>query len=278
MTYSTVMVALAFDQPNACRLSIAAELAERFESRLLGIAASELSPPVYYMSGPQAERLMMQGLATIKQRLAELEAEFRHAMSGHTRELEWRSAIEQPSRYIVQQARAADLVVCGAGAPSILSDPFAVADPADLVMEIGRPLLVVPPNVCRIDLSSVLVAWKDNPEARRAIVASLPLLRQASRVTVVEIVESEEDDGRAAALAGVHDVVDWLSRHRIHAVGEVPEPAGEVSRQITDVARRVGAGVVVAGAYGRSRFREWILGGVTQHLLEQTSRCAFLAR
>lgn len=278
MTYSTVMVALAFDQPNACRLAIAAELAERFESRLIGIAASELSPPVYYMSGSQAERLMVEGLATIKQRLGELEVEFRQAMNGHAREAEWRSAIEQPSRYLVQQARAADIVVCGAGTPGILTDPFALADPADLVMEIGRPLLVVPPNVCRIDLSSVLVAWKDNPEARRAIVDALPLLRQATRVTVVEIVESEEDDGRATALAGVHDVVDWLSRHHIRATGEVPEPVGDVSRQITDVARRVGAGIVVAGAYGRSRFREWILGGVTQHLLEQTSRCALLAR
>ncbi|NEW92204.1 universal stress protein [Rhodopseudomonas sp. BR0M22] len=278
MTYSTVMVALAFDQPNACRLGIAAELAERFESRLIGIAASELSPPVYYMSGTQAERVMAEGLAAIKQRLGELEAEFRQAMSGHARELEWRGAIEQPSRYIVQQARAADIVVCGAGTPSILTDPFALADPADLVMEIGRPLLVVPPNVCRIDLSSVLVAWKDDPEARRAIVDALPLLRQATHVTVAQIVESEEDEGRAAALAGVHDVVDWLSRHHIHAVGEVPEPTGDVSRQITEVARRVGAGIVIAGAYGRSRFREWILGGVTQHLLEQTSRCAFLAR
>nr|WP_205512175.1 universal stress protein [Rhodopseudomonas sp. BR0M22] len=272
------MVALAFDQPNACRLGIAAELAERFESRLIGIAASELSPPVYYMSGTQAERVMAEGLAAIKQRLGELEAEFRQAMSGHARELEWRGAIEQPSRYIVQQARAADIVVCGAGTPSILTDPFALADPADLVMEIGRPLLVVPPNVCRIDLSSVLVAWKDDPEARRAIVDALPLLRQATHVTVAQIVESEEDEGRAAALAGVHDVVDWLSRHHIHAVGEVPEPTGDVSRQITEVARRVGAGIVIAGAYGRSRFREWILGGVTQHLLEQTSRCAFLAR
>jgi len=277
MTYSTVMVVLAFDQPNACRLSIAAELAERFESRLIGIAASELSPPLYYTSGEQAERQLAQGLATIKQRLTELEAEFRGALTGHARELEWRCAIEQPAKYIVQQARAADIVVCGASVGGVLSDPFALADPADLVMQIGRPLLVAPPEIGRIDLSSVLVAWKDNPEARRAIVDALPLLRQASRVTVTEIVEDDEAD-RAAALAGVHDVVDWLSRHHIHAIGEVPEPAGDVSKQLTEAARRAGAGIVIAGAYGHSRFREWILGGVTLHLLEQTTRCSLLAR
>lgn len=276
MTYSTVLVALAFDQPNACRLGVAAELAERFEARLIGVAASELSPPMYYTSGEHAERLLAQGLTAIKHRLQDLEAEFRDAMRGHARELEWRCAIEQPSKFIVQQARAADLVVCGGVAQSIMTDPFALADPADLVMQIGRPLLVVPPNVCRIDLSSVLVAWKDNPEARRAIVAALPLLRQASHVTVCEIVD-EEEGSRDVSLAAVHDVVDWLSRHHIHAVGEVPQPSGDVSAQLTEQARRVGAGVVVAGAYGHSRFREWILGGVTQHLLQQTARCAFLA-
>ncbi|WP_322518359.1 universal stress protein [Rhodopseudomonas palustris] len=276
MTYSTVMVALSCDRPNACPLGIAAELAERFEARLIGIAASDLSPPLYYTSGDRAEQMLEQGRAEIRQRLDELEAEFRKAMHGHARELHWRSAIAQPAKHIVQQARAADIVVVGAATGGPLSDPFAVADPGDLVMQIGRPLLVVPADVCRIDLSSVLVAWKDNPEARRAVVDALPLLRQASHVAVVEIVE--EDGDRADALAGVHDVVDWLSRHHIHAVGEVPVAAGDVARQIDSVAVRNGAGIVIAGAYGHSRFREWVLGGVTQYLIEQTGRCAFLAR
>ncbi|ABD06077.1 UspA [Rhodopseudomonas palustris HaA2] len=276
MTYSTLMVALSCDRPNACPLGIAAELAERFEARLIGIAASDLSPPLYYTAGGSAERLLEQGLADIRQRLGELEAEFRKAMHGRARELLWRSATQPPAKYIVQQARAADIVVIGAATGSPLTDPFAVADPGDLVMQIGRPLLVVPADVCRIDFSSVVVAWKDNPEARRAIVDALPLLRQASHVAVVEIVE--EDGDRAEALAGVHDVVDWLSRHHIHAIGEVPVAAGDVAQQIDAIAARNGAGIVIAGAYGHSRFREWVLGGVTQYLLEQTSRCAFLAR
>ncbi|MFC0239558.1 universal stress protein [Rhodopseudomonas telluris] len=276
MTYSTVMVALQCDQPNAYALGIAAELAERFEARLIGVSASDLSPPLYYTSGDSAERLLEQGIATIRKRLADLETEFRDAMRGHARELQWRSAIGQPAKYIVQQARAADLVITGATDRGALTDPFTVTDPADLVMRIGRPLLVVPTGVCRVDLSSVLVAWKDNPEARRAIVDALPLLRQASHVTVLEIVE--EDGDRAEALAGVHDVVDWLSRHHIHAVGDVPAEAGDVAAQLDKVADRVGAGAIIAGAYGHSRFREWILGGVTQHLLEQSARCVFLAR
>lgn len=277
MTYTTVMVALAFDQSNASRLGIAAELAERFEARLIGIAASELSPPLYYATGQTAERLLAQGIDAIKQRLGELEAEFREAMRGHAHELEWRAAVDLPAKYIVQQARAADIVVGGAATRGVFGDPFAVADSADLVMQIGRPVLVAPAGLSRTNLSSVLVAWKDNPEARRAIVDALPLLRQATHVTVTEIVEDEQGS-RGAALAGVHDVIEWLSRHRIRATAEVPERAGDVGEQIDRIAQQVGAGVVIAGAYGHSRFREWVLGGVTRHLIEQSGRCAFLAR
>ncbi len=276
MPYSTVMVALSCDQPNSGPLGIARELAERFEARLIGVAASDLTPPLYYTSGDVAERLLEQGRAAVRRRLAELETEFRDAMRGHARELHWRCSIAQPARYIVQQARAADVVVMGSGGAGQLTDPFTEADPADLVMRVGRPLLVVPAGISRVDLSSVMVAWKDNPEARRVVVDALPLLRQASCVTVVEIVE--EDGDRSEALAGVHDVADWLSRHHIHAVAEVPAEVGDVSAQLERVAHHAGAGVIIAGAYGHSRFREWILGGVTQQLLEQTERCAFLAR
>ncbi|MCG6205085.1 universal stress protein [Rhodopseudomonas sp. HC1] len=276
MTYSTVMVTLSCDQPNAGPLGVAAELAERFESRLIGVAASDLSPPLYYTSGDVAERQLDKGREAVRHRLAELEMEFRDAMRGRSRELHWRSSIAQPTKYIVQQARAADVVVTGGADAGGLTDPFTATDPADLVMRVGRPLLVVPTGISRVDLSSVMVAWKDNPEARRVVVDALPLLRQASRVTVVEIVE--EDGNRAEALAGVHDVVGWLSRHHIHASAEVPAETGHVAMQLERVAGHVGAGAVVAGAYGHSRFREWILGGVTQHLLEQTEQCAFLAR
>ncbi|NVN87996.1 MAG: universal stress protein [Rhodopseudomonas sp.] len=276
MTYATVMVSLAFDQPNASRLAVTAELAERYQSRVIGVAASEFSPPLYYTSGELAQQLLDQGIAAIRQRIGELEAEFRRSMGGHCRELEWRAAVEMPARHVVQQARAADLVVSGTGVPGPLTDPFTQADPADLVMQLGRPLLIVPEVVSRVDLSSVLVAWKDNLEARRAIVDALPLLRQASHVTVAGIVE--EDADRDAVLAGIHDVVDWLSRHHIIAAGVVPETTGHIAAQLDSAAAEAEASVIVAGAYGHSRFREWILGGVTKHLVEQTTHSVLLSR
>ena len=81
------------------------------------------------------------------------------------------------------QARCADIIVSGGQSPAF-SDAFALASPKDLVMQAGRPLLVVPDSVNWLDLRSVLVAWKDTPEARRALADALPMLRKARDVTV----------------------------------------------------------------------------------------------
>jgi nucleotide-binding universal stress UspA family protein len=274
MTYATVMVSLALDQSNEARLEAAGQISERFEAGIIGIAAAQFSPPLYYMSGEQAQNLIDQGEASIKKRMSELEGQFREATRNRAKYVEWRSAIDFPVRYIVQEARCADIVVSG-GPGNTFADPFALASPKDLVMQVGRPLFIAPDNVDWLDLRSVLVAWKDTLEARRAIVDSLPMLRKAKDVTVAEIVEA--DDSRSAALSRVGDVVAWLSRHGVSASELVPERCGDAIAQLDGIAANVGAGVVVAGAYGHSRFREFILGGMTQHLMTQATRCVLLS-
>jgi nucleotide-binding universal stress UspA family protein len=274
MTYATVMVSLALDESNEARLEAAGQIAERFDSGIVGIAAAQFSPPVYFTSGEQAQNLIDQGQALIKKRMSELEVQFREATKNRAKYVEWRCAIDFPARYILQEARCADIIVSG-GQSNALSDPFALASPKDLVMQAGRPLLIAPDNVSWLDLRSVLMAWKDTPEARRAIAYSLPMLRKAKEVNVAEIVEA--GDSRSAAVSRVRDVVAWLSRHGVSASEVVPEDGGDVIAQLDAIAANVGAGVIVAGAYGHSRFRELILGGMTQHLMTQSSRCVLLS-
>ena len=274
MTYATVMVSLALDQANEARLEAAGQIAERFDSGIVGIASAQFSPPLYYSLGEQAQNLIEQGEAAIKKRISELEVQFREATKNRAGHVEWRSAIDFPARYIVQEARCADIVVSG-GQGKNFSDPFALASPKDLVMQAGRPLFVAPDNVSWLDLRSVLVAWKDTLEARRAIADSLPMLRKAKEVTVAEVVET--GDSRPAAVSRVRDVVAWLSRHGVSAAELVPERSGDVIAQLDGIAADVAAGVVVAGAYGHSRFRELILGGMTEHLITQSKRCVLLS-
>ena len=69
MTYATIMVSLASDQSNERCLAIASEMAARFEARVIVIAAAEFSPPLYFTSGEQAEKLLDQGQNSVKKRL-----------------------------------------------------------------------------------------------------------------------------------------------------------------------------------------------------------------
>jgi nucleotide-binding universal stress UspA family protein len=276
MTYKTVMVSLALDRSNDARLEIAGQLVERFNAHAIGIAAGEFSPPLYFTTGEQAQKVIDQGQAAIRNRVAEVEAQFRVAMQNRAAAVEWRCAEDFPTRFTIQQARAADIVVVGGEGREALADPFTDTNSNDLVMQLGRPVLVVPDTCNWLDFRSILIAWKDTPEARRAIVDALPILRQAKDVAVVEIIEEEPD--RLAALSGIRDIAVWLSRHGVVASEQVPAEKGNAAEQIERIASGVGAGLVVAGAYGHSRLREWVFGGMTKRLLNQPDRCSLLSR
>ncbi|MEY9183118.1 nucleotide-binding universal stress UspA family protein [Bradyrhizobium sp. USDA 326] len=276
MTYATVMVSLALDQPNEARLQVAGELAERFEAAIIGVAAAQFAPPLYFTDGTEAQALIDEGEASVKRGMAGLEVQFRAATKNRGGHVEWRSAMDFPTRFVLAQARCADIVVSGGQSPAF-SDAFSLASPKDLVMQAGRPLLVVPDRVNWLDLRNVLVAWKDTPEARRAVSDALPMLRKARDITIVEIPEQGND--RSAVMAGVTDVAAWLGRHGVTATARVSEAAADESAaaHLEKVAGDVGAGLIVAGAYGHSRFRELILGGVTQYLVTQTARSVLLS-
>jgi len=275
MNYKTVMVSLALDKSNDACLAVAGDIAERFGARVIGIAASDLRPSLYFAEGEFAHRALDEENAAIRRRLAELEADFRASIESRAKSVEWRSILGLPAPYIMREVRGADLLVVGARAEALV-DPCVAADPSDLLMQAGRPVIVVPPGVQWLDFRSALVAWKDGREARRAVFDALPILATAKEVTIAEI--PEQGVRYADARSHVEDVAAWLRAHDILATTVVPETTGGISGQIERIAANVGAGLVIAGAYGHSRFREWMLSGVTLHLATQSGRCAFLSR
>jgi nucleotide-binding universal stress UspA family protein len=144
----------------------------------------------------------------------------------------------------------------------------------DVVMHVGRPVLVVPAGASGVDFDKIIIGWKDTRETRRAIADALPFLRKAAQVTVVEIVAEPELE---AAQARLDDVVIWLSRHGVVAEPIARASAGEDAHQLHVVALECNAGLIVAGAYGHSRVREWVLGGVTRDLLLRAGQCALVS-
>ncbi|HET6306393.1 MAG TPA: universal stress protein, partial [Rhodopila sp.] len=204
------------------------------------------------------------------------ETEFRAAMEGSGLGVEWRPVVtsDSLSAYLADESYGADLVITGVDRSTSLFDTSRHVDVGDFVMQAGRPCLIVPAALERFSLDHVVVGWKDGCEARRAASDALPLLKVAGRVSVVAIAAKEDVEDAQARLTGV---AGWLQRHGIAAETVVASVVGDDAGQLGALAQELGATLLVAGAYGHSRVREWALGGVTRDLLLRAERCALVS-
>ena len=234
MGYKSLLVHLDVGRSNDAPLQFTRELAGRFEARVIGITAS--APPfvAYADVGVDGETFEMER-GQIKEQIDAAESEFRAAFQDGCANVEWRFSDDDADlvRYVFHQARNTDLVVTAVAQGDAFDSARALHTGA-LVMQVGRPVLLVPLAARTAKLDRILVGWKDTRETRRAVADALPLMRRA-KVTVVE-----GGDLHAAA-----------------------------DRERCDV--------LVAGAYGHSRVRESMLGGVTKDLLISPHRCSLVS-
>lgn len=275
MTYATLMVHLELGESNAGLLEIAGDLAHRFKAGVIGIVTCQpiqLALSDGYVTG----EVIQQDLTEIEKDMQKAEAECRAALEPRGIALEWRSAVifTPLCDYIAREARSADLVLTRIDRNASMFDSSRHVAMGDLIMQAGRPVLIVPDATEALPLGTVMIGWKETREARRAVHDALPLLRLAGAVTVVEIAAELE---LPQAEAHLKDVVAWLKRHGVTASPMAVPAAGDNALQIAVLAQELGADLLVAGAYGHSRFREWVFGGVTRDLLLSAQRCALVS-
>lgn len=276
MSYTTLMVYADEGLDSDTRITLACDLAGAFEAHLIGISGSAPVPPP--MGDPYMGGAMMGETLTLYRDLAErnvtrAEARFREISDTRVSGAEWRGRIGFPAELMIEQSRAADLLILGRRDDRA---PFYGPDPADVLMAAGRPVLVVPPSAPRTPVGwPAVIAWSDSSEARRAVATALPMLRQTGTAHVLEICDDDATDEVEARLS---DVVAWLERHGIAADSSVRR-RGDAScgDAILDFAAETSAGLIVAGGYGHARLREWALGGVTQALLARSPVCLLLS-
>ena len=276
MTPTTLMVRVAPGDSNDAVLRFAADLAARLEAtQLIGISACQ-PVPIYATYTYVPQDILGRGREQMERELEVARDRFHAVLQGKVAKLEWRSTVTYGplADYMAEQMRAADLLVTPPQERGSVFDTTRQVDVADLVLRAGRPALVVGVGIDSLDLRSVVVGWKDTREARRALEDALPLLKRADRVTVVEMAADRE---LPEARARTEDVANWLARHGIAASARAHASPGDDATQLSGIARELDAGMLVGGAYGHTRLREWVLGGVTRDLLLRPSRCAFVA-
>ena len=275
MTYSTLMVHLQLGRSNAGLLQIAGDLAHRFQAGVIGIVACQPMQLLYSAGAYVPDEVFEQDRTQDEAELKAAEAEFHTAFDSHSGVMEWRSTVTYGllTEYLSCEARSADLFITGVTSGDLLSATPPVST-GDLLMQLGRPVLIVPTAAKTLQLTHVIIAWKDTRETRRAASDALPLLQKAARVSIIGIA-AEQD--LPATRAQLEDVAEWLKRHGVSAECHAECSTGNDAEQLHAIAREQAADVVVAGAYGHNRMREWAFGGVTRDLLLRADRCSLLS-
>lgn len=273
MSYAAVLVHAEAAPEAAPRLRLAAHIANTFDAALIGVGAEIVYPVVV---GAFGETMVVAGQEAIDTDLKLAETAFKAAAKEVRKGHEWRPQTDFPEQAIARHSRAADLVVAnprqGMGVGF-----YSAANTGELLMECGRPILVAPRHMTALEAKSIIVAWKDTRESRRAVSDALPFLKRASQVLLVGICEGgQEADGLKAEL---QDVAAALARHGVRASTAVrPHPGHGVAQDLMHVAEVQEADLIVAGGYGHSRLREWIFGGVTQEFLTNPGCAVLLSR
>jgi nucleotide-binding universal stress UspA family protein len=252
------------------RLDFAMGLALAHGAHLTALHAVDpvMPPGLAGEGGGAALAALMQQLAdeadaaAASQRTAFEERLRREGLSG-----EWRQASFAAADKVALHARYADLTVLGQPNPDSRHESATIAVLEAVLFNSGRPILMVPYAGRPAPIGKrALVAWNASKEAARALGDALPLLSACEQITVVAVNPRRGIGGDGDVPAA--DIALHLARHGLNATAEHIEASGISDSDVllNAVADR-GADLLVMGAYGHSRLREMILGGVTRGIL-----------
>ena len=269
MKYKTILVHLDHSDRSPARAALAARWARVHESHLVGLLPTGTCDGVIPADAipTGTTDFIAESADYLRRRAESISRDFRESIAA-TGALSYEVRLVDGATIdaVVQHGRASDLVVLGQDDASSAADVSVHGLAGHVLMEVGRPVLIVPSagqfeGVAR----NAVVAWSGSRESAVALHAALPALRCASRVTLVSFRHpNEEDDDRKPSVA---DMLQFLSRHGIHATFERNITDIDVADALLSRVSDLGADLLVMGGYGHSRLRELVLGGVTRQLL-----------
>jgi nucleotide-binding universal stress UspA family protein len=269
--YKTIIVHIDGSACQESRLRAAALLAIKHNAHLVGSAATGISWLEYsLLTGSMAAPAMLDDYQGLRDGAAERLQAFTLAAARLGVESVETRLVEEDVRYaLLLQSRYADLIVLSQDSDTELGQPQRVRGlPEHLAMRGSRPVLVVPEGYQGEPIpGTAVVGWDGGAQSLRAISAALPLLARAAAVKLAVInpdLLSELHGDQPGA-----DMALYLARHGAQVEVVVEHTRATVGAALFALAHDCGAGLMVSGAFGHSRYREWMLGGTTRELLER---------
>ena len=193
-----------------------------------------------------------------------------HAKDGVS--ASWREITGDEVETTITEARFHDLVVVGRPAEAIGLSTTGIGA---VIIGSGRPVLLAPKSAPENIAPTVAIAWKEGPEAARAVTAAAALLAKAQKVIV--LTADEGTDGVGKIVESAECLAAQLRRPGCAVEARLVVPGGRtLADSILDTAKADGADILVMGGYGHSRLRELVFGGFTRHVLNSSPLPVFL--
>lgn len=273
MSYKTIFVVIQSEEEAPALLDGAVCLARNFGAHLIGFHTEPVQLSYAAAAGfPDADYIRETTEMGIARTRAISEA-FRKRVTAEGISSAW-GALETPGPDHaigdMSLAHSVDLILTVQ--PSAPGGESGEID--SLLYDSGRPLLVLPRNrPCPDGFRKVLVGWNGTKQSARAVFDALPFLNAAEAVELL-VVDRSEDDAEIG-----RTITDTLKRHGVK-VERVNEPVSRlpVEEVLANRVVSTGADLMVLGAYSHSWLREFLFGGVTQHILKSCPVATFLSR
>jgi nucleotide-binding universal stress UspA family protein len=266
---SIASILIHVDNNTACksRLETAIRLAQQFDAHLTALYVILPTNFPIFSQIPVGPKFIKSHRKSLWEGAARAQKDCEDAARDVGVTLEWRAEEGILIDTLNEHGRYCDLIVLGQYDPSDRNDLSEGA--ADhVILESGTACLVVPYiGIAANNMNNILIAWNGSMESSRAVKDAVPILKQAKRVEVL-VINPEQRKVDEGDVTGAKASA-YLARHGInveaHTVHNKQSNAGDV---LLSHASDFSADLVVMGAYGHTRLREKVLGGVTKHLLE----------
>ncbi len=270
MEFKNILIHL--DHSNGCRnrLETSFELARTFDAQLTGLFIVPDYVVPSYVEAQISVDLITDVTEKAITRATDTLAGYQQLAEDANVSMDARVVEGQVIPILREHTKYADLLLLGQDQPD---DPdnssYGLADA--LLFEGGCACMIVPHSgKLSAPGNRVLLTWDASRESARALREAMPFLTRAETVVVLS---SEPDDGDAATARGhphAQELAKFLKSHGIEAISSgISDPDLSAGDAIMGQAADMNADLIVMGAYGHTRLREIILGGVTRDLLKQ---------
>ena len=263
MSIKSILCAYSGEEAKGSGLRHAIRIAKHHDAYLTGVVRHGRSYLHRQFSAQLPASVLDQLKEQERDRIAEIAARFARVVgaAGRGEAAEFVDLDPEVDGPLAEFSRAFDLVVTGNHSSAKHEDHLS-AHPDLIALRSGRPVLVVPDGYEADALADhAVVAWDGQRAATRALVAAMPVLEEKARVSLLSVGDTPRNTDRLVAT---------ISRHGIQVAALSVPRRGSVAGTFLAESERLGAKLIVIGAFEHSKFSHDIVGGVTTELLRKT--------